>query len=93
VTDGKVATGEKPFRIMRVVTHLQCQARAVGTYKWEIPEEHSVTADIQTGYAGAIRFENHHWCDGSAVYRPGPVHIGNRFTTSETLAAQICCDR
>jgi hypothetical protein len=46
VTDGKITARKKPFCIIRVVAHLQRQACAIGTYKGEIPEEHSVTADI-----------------------------------------------
>jgi hypothetical protein len=47
MTDGEVATGKKPFGIIRVVAHLQRQTRPVGAYERKILKEHSVAADIQ----------------------------------------------
>jgi hypothetical protein len=48
VTDGEVATGKKPFRVIGVVAHLQRQTRPVRAYEWKVLKKHSVAADIQT---------------------------------------------
>jgi hypothetical protein len=48
VTNGKIAAGEKPRRVIGVVAHLQRQTRAIRANERKVLKEHSVAADIQT---------------------------------------------
>jgi hypothetical protein len=93
VTDGEVAAGKEPRRIIRVIAHLQREPRTVCAYKREILKEHAVAADVQTRYTCPIRVEDYDWRDRSEIHRSGPVHIGNGLTASKGLPTQVCCDR